>query len=150
MKSERAFSLIETLVAAAMLGLIAAGLMTTMSFAATQNARTRVHALAATEGQAAMDRLVGTLQVASSTSRSDAQLCELLVAGPLSAAGGGTAGGTCPALSLTSASVQGTAIRKTITLTDASIGSRPGLLATITISGPQLLRDLVFKTHVRR
>ena len=141
--------MLETMVAAAMLGLIAAGLMTTMSFAAAQNARTRMHALGSTEANATMERIIGTLQVGTSTARTEAQLCELLKAGPLSVAGGGAITGACPALTLSGAPVQRTAMRKQVALVSEAVGSRPGLRVIITISGPQLMRDLVFTTHVR-
>jgi hypothetical protein len=142
----RAFSLLETMVAAAMLGIIAAGLMTTMSFAAGQNARTRQNALASTEAQAAMERFIGILSVATTTQRTPAQLCEMLAAGPMA---GGTTTGTCPGLTMADAPVQGTAMRKRIDLVEEAVGSRPGLKVTITITGPALLRALVFTTHLR-
>ncbi|MDP2339880.1 MAG: hypothetical protein Q8O67_02895 [Deltaproteobacteria bacterium] len=153
MKSRRSrpggFSLLETMVAAGMLGVIAAGLMTTMSFAAGQNARTRQNALASTEAAAAMERFIGILGVATTTARTPAQLCLLLAAGPMSTAAGGTTTGTCPALTLSNAPVQGTAMRKRIDLVEEAVGARPGLKVKITVTGPALLRPLVFTTHLR-
>ena len=134
------------MIAAGMLGVIAAGLMTTMSFAAGQNARTRQNALASSEATAAIERFVGILSVATTTARTPAQLCLMLAAGPMA---GGTQSGTCPALTVVDAPVQGTAMRKRIDLVEEAVGARPGLKVKITITGPALLRALVFTTHLR-
>lgn len=154
MSSEpRAFSLIETMVAGVMLSLMAAALLSTMSYAASESARTRMRGIAATDANAQIERIIGLFQTASVSGASDAERCALLTApsGPFDVAGGGTLSGTCPFLSASNIPVQGTAMRRSIQLIDEDLGdNHPGLHVRIVLSGPLLLTPLDFDTHVRR
>lgn len=152
-RSVGAFSLIETLIAGAMLGLVSAALLSTMSYAAGEAARTRARGIASTDAHAQMERIVGLLQIASNAAATDAELCALLKAptGPFDTSGGGAVTGTCPFLSATGIPIQGTALRRAVSLTSEDLGAgHPGLHVRIVISGSVLLTPLDFDTHVRR
>ena len=150
MSSEpRAFSLIETMVAGVMLSLMAAALLSTMSYAASESARTRMRGIAATDANAQIERIVGLFQTASVSGATDAERCALLTApsGPLDVAGGGTLSGTCP-FSLTPLAV---GQERSVQLINEDLGdNHPGLHVRIVLSGPLLLTPLDFDTHVRR
>jgi prepilin-type N-terminal cleavage/methylation domain-containing protein len=98
-KSPRAFSLIEVMVAAAIVGLVAGGVVQTLRFVADANAASRTRALAALEARATLDRVMLLRASARSVGSSDTQTCALLesAGGPMDATGSGTtASGTCP------------------------------------------------------
>lgn len=155
MSSERVagFSLIETMIAGAMLSLVAAALLSTMSYAASESSRTRMRGIAATDANAQIERILGLLQTTSNSGGTDADFCALLTApsGPLDVTGGGTLTGSCPFFTATNIPVQGTAMRRSIQLLDENLGSgHPGLHIRIVLSGPLFVTPLDFDTHVRR
>lgn len=134
-----------------MLSLIATALLTTMSYAASESGRNRVRAIASSDANAQLERTLGLLQVGAAGTEADR--CALLTAvgGPFDVASGGTLTGTCPLFTASNVPVQGSALRRTISLTSEDIGTgHPGLHVRIVVSGSQLLRPLTFDTHVRR
>lgn len=150
----RAFSLIETMVAGAILGLISTAVLSTMWFAAAEVARTRVRAVAAADAQAQLDRIVIMTTVVRGD---DAVRCALLqVAGaPMDTTTGGTLSGTCPlvtgdTLVVTGIPIPSSTLKRSVTLAAANLGNAPGLLMTITVDGDQLPAPITISTHVKR
>lgn len=142
------------MVAGALLGLISATVLSTMSFAAGEVTKTRVRAVAAADAQAQLDRLV----IMSTIIRGDdAVRCALLkVAGaPMDTTTGGVVSGTCPlvtgdTLSVTGIPIPSSSLTRNVTLAAANLGNVPGLLMTLTVNGAGLSTPVSILTHVKR
>jgi prepilin-type N-terminal cleavage/methylation domain-containing protein len=131
----RGFSLIEVMVAAAVLGLIAAGVVETLRTVARVNADARMRAAAAVEVRATLDRVAMMRAGARSVGASPEQICSLLEAAgaPMDATTGGQASGTCPQRTVRLIPTSQTGLLRTVSLREELFGRTQGLRVTVTV-----------------
>lgn len=148
----RAFSLIETMVASAVLSIISASLLASMSFSSSGIAAGRVRAVAAADAQAQLDRML----IMSGVSTSDATRCGLYTAagGPMDAITG-TLAGACPTttggvMTVSNIPIGTTAVTRTVKLTAIDLGIAKGWGIEIVVKGPQLKNPIVVTTQIKR
>jgi prepilin-type N-terminal cleavage/methylation domain-containing protein len=140
----RGFSLVEVMVAAAVLGLIATAVVQTLGFVARSNNDARVRTTAAVEAKATLDRIALMRAGARSVGADAAQVCALLEAadGPMDATNrGGTASGTCPYRKVANIPTGQPGLRRTVEISEEPFGRATGLRVTVTVglaSGTQL------------
>jgi type II secretory pathway pseudopilin PulG len=141
----RGFSLLEAMVSVAMVGVLGAGSLALASHVTAQGAENRLRALATTDGQATLERVVHLASI-SARHGGAARFCELLKAdgGPL--AGGTTPAGLCPFLSTTGVPVAGAPLQRSVDLTEADLDGAPALRVAATLTGRDLRRPVVFST----
>lgn len=117
----RGFSLIETMIAAALLGVIAAAVVMVLSFASREAGGSRLRTIAATNARETLDRIHFAVQVAGHHGFDDTALCSLLTSpgAPMDDASPATVTGACPSLaSLTVAGIRipETTLTRTVTV----------------------------------
>lgn len=129
------FSLVEVMVAAAVLSLIGAGVVQTMQFVARSNNDSRVRATAAVEAKATLDRVAMVRAGARSVGADATQVCAMLEAagGPMDATTGGTASGTCPYRTVANIPTGVPGLRRTVAISEESFGRSSGLRVTVSV-----------------
>lgn len=147
-----AFSLIETMVASAVLSVIGVSLLASMSFSSSEIAATRVRAVAAADAQAQLDRML----IMSGVTTDDTKRCALYTAagGPMDATVG-TVSGTCPTttgsvMTVSNIRIGTTAVTRTVTLTAISFGDAKGWQIGIEVNGPQLTHPITVTSQIKR
>lgn len=136
------------MIAAALLALIGASLLSTMTFAAKSASKTRARSVASAEANRIIDQLYLYMQIASAKSVDVARFCDLVKAagGPL----GPSATGTCPNLTVSGRAVEGSTLAADVVLASQNLGTKPGLFVTVTVRSPELADPVVVHSHLRR
>ena len=132
----RGFSLVEVMIAAAVLSLIGAGVVQTLQFVARSNNDSRVRATAAVEAKATLDRVAMVRAGARSVGADQQQVCDMLEAagGPMDATTGGTASGTCPFRTVENIPTGAPGLRRTVAISNEPFGRSDGLRVTVTVA----------------
>jgi type II secretory pathway pseudopilin PulG len=141
MKRVRAFSLLEMMVCAALVGLMGAGSLSLTSFLLAKTAEERAHALAVADAQSTLDR-IGSLVAVAGAHGGKARFCELL--GPL--AGGGAVSGTCPTRTVSDIPVPGSKLKRAVNIASFVLDGVNGFQLEVTISGNPLRAPLSLRT----
>ncbi len=158
------FSLIEVMIAAALLGLIGAGVLTSITFAQQEAARTRARTYASSDAQTVIDRMLVLSGVARAAGAAGGDtttvLCNLFKAagGPMDVSGGGTLTvNSClttpgPSLTATNIPLTRSSLRRTVSVVPETLGIKPGLRITVRVSGGQLPPPgfIQIESHVTR
>ncbi len=145
---KRAFSLLEVMVSAAMVGLLGAGALSLVTHVGRETGDERNRALATADAIATVERITRLVSVASAHG-GGARLCELLEAAGGPFAGGDAPAGVCPERSVTNVPVEGaTTLRRAVTLTKVDIDGAPAFRIVVTITGPAMRLPVVFTTIV--
>ena len=154
---KRGFSLIEVMIAAAILALIGSAVLSTMSFSANAIIKTRMRTFASDDASTQLDRMLIMSGVATNARATDANRCSLFTAagGPMDSTTGGTVTGACPttvgtSLAVSGIRIAGTTLKRKVTLTSALIGTRSGFLISVEVSGPQLPTPIVISSQIRK
>jgi hypothetical protein len=123
------------MIAAALLALIGASLLSTMAFSSRSASTTRARSVASGEANRVIDQLVILMQIASAKSTDVNRFCDLVKAsgGPMEGATG-----TCPDLTVTNKAIVNSSLKADIAIASTTIGSKNGLTASVTVSGGQL------------
>jgi type II secretory pathway pseudopilin PulG len=157
MTRARGFSLLETMVAGAILVLVAAGVLSVTSYSITASARTRVRGIAAADAQAQLDRMVIMSGVLGNAGGTDAQRCALFESanGPMDATTGGTAAGTCPGATgsvrtVSNIPIPKSTLKRKVSIEGRDIGAVPGLVMTVEVSGADLSTPISVTTQVKK
>jgi prepilin-type N-terminal cleavage/methylation domain-containing protein len=151
-RSVRGFSLIETMIAAAILGVISAAVLFTLKFSIDQTSKTRLRTLAAADAAQTLDRMV----VLGNVAPNDDIFCALLTAagGPMDAAVG-TRTGSCPTavgdvLSVDNIPIGNTALRRRVDLEGVQLGSKLGLGVTIRVTGVTTASPVFIRSQIQK
>jgi prepilin-type N-terminal cleavage/methylation domain-containing protein len=148
------FSLIETMIAAALLGLIGAAVATVLSFAAREAGQSRLRTIASANARETLDRVAQTVRLAEHHRMTDAGLCALLeyAAGPMDKAAPATQAGACPNRTIGNIAIPGTLIRRQVQITAlaANANEPRRYQVDVTISGTGLTNPVTARTIVLR
>jgi len=145
-RARRGFSLIEVMIAGALLGLIGTGSLTAIQMAAQQAAQTRARTFAALESQTVIDRVMALDQLVSTAGAliaNDTEMgtvfCSLLTApdGPLDKLGGTTVG-VCPELVVQNMKIPGSTLKRDVKIDAEPLGAVSGYIITVRVTGGQL------------
>jgi prepilin-type N-terminal cleavage/methylation domain-containing protein len=147
-QAARGFSLVEVMIAAALLGLIGAGSLSAIQFAQAESGRTRARTVASSDAQTTIDRILNISVAATNAAglvatqtEADTMLCSLLTAsgGPLETTGGGTLSvSSCPTLTVTGVPVSNTSLKREVSIVPITLGTSTGLEVKVRVSGGQL------------
>lgn len=150
----RGFSLIETMIAAALLGLVGAAVATVLSFAARESGLSRLRTIAAAQTRETLERVAHSVRLAQHHGIADADLCALLEGsgGPMDASAPATTLGACPDRTVSGIPVPGTqlAVQASITVIPAA-GTVPRRYSIIvTVDGGELPAPISASTIIVR
>ncbi len=140
--TKRAFSLIETMVSAALVGILGSGALSLASHVFSRGADERQRALATADATATIDRISQLVSVAAPHGGAP-RFCELLATtgGPLE--GGAAPTGTCPERSSSNIPVAGTRLKRAVTILSSNFGGSGAYVVTVTVTGPSLAKPVV-------
>ena len=147
--TKRAFSLMEIMVAGAMVTLLGAGALSLMSFLHSQSRLETSRALAVADAQTTIDRVFGIASITSAYASSTA-LCEALEAagGPLDTTTGAVATGTCPNVTVSGVPVASSTMLKTVAISTVTVDAGSAQQVVVTINGGGLRSSVVLRTLV--
>lgn len=148
------------MIAAAILGLIGVGVLSSIQFAAAESARTRARTFAASEAQTVIDRVIALATIvanagslAETTADQEALFCGLLTGpyGPIDRTAG-TPVGACPDLVVQNMNIPGSTLKRTVEIDSQPLGAVAGYVIKVRVSGGQLPAPgyVEISTHIRR
>lgn len=145
------------MVAGAILTTVAAAVLMTMSYSASATAKARVRAIASSEAQTALDRMMILSGINDASNGTDALRCSLFQAagGPMDATTGATVTGSCPTsvgdvLTVSDIPIPKSTLKRTVEIESQNIGAAPGLVIRVSVSGAELPTPILITSHIRR
>jgi prepilin-type N-terminal cleavage/methylation domain-containing protein len=138
-RRRRGFSLVEVIVASAVLGLIGAGVIQTLGIVARVQGEARVRTAAAVEARATLDRIAMMRAAAQSVGASATQICSLLesAGSPMDATTAARATGSCPLRTIEQIPTGESGLFRTVAVREEALGRMRALKITVAIGfGP--------------
>lgn len=148
MSSVRAFSLLEVMMACAMVGLLGAGAMSIVHIAGNQTAASRQRARATSDALSTIDRVFSSLGAFDPAS-GPTKLCELLESadGPMATTTPATASGTCPHRIVAGIPI-GNGLQRRVEVAPTTVGAVSGQTVTVIITGDGLDKPVSLSTQL--
>jgi prepilin-type N-terminal cleavage/methylation domain-containing protein len=134
---QRGFSLIETMVAAAILAVVASAVVSVVGFAAREAGNARIRSVAAANARESLDRIFQAVQTATHHFATDAELCALLrsAGGPMDAGVPAiVTSNACPDLTVTGIPIAQTPLTRDVAIQAVATVPRT-LNVQVTING---------------
>lgn len=143
------FSLLETMVAVAIVGFIGSGTALLLSHNAKAAAETRMRVTLAAESEAVLLRMISMADL-SRVHGGSTTFCQAVVAGSGPMAGG-TLTGTCPSsYSSADAVVENSSLKRTVSIVSTTIGEQQGYEITVSVSSPRMAAPVSVSSLIPR
>lgn len=143
------FSLIETMIAVAIVGFIGSGTSLLLSYNARAAAQARARITVAAEAEAVLLRMI-TMADLSRIHGGSSTFCQAVVAngGPMA---GGTTSGTCPSsFTSSAAAILGSPLTRDVRIASTTIGEHSGYEITVSVNSPRLAAPVSVSSLIPR